>query len=84
MLGESHPQLLTKHLTTRKTTQKRTGDKGMTEEKKPSGIVHECLKCRARVTSEELARIPETKCPNCGFRVLRKVRPPIVKRLKAR
>lgn len=56
----------------------------MTEEKKPSGIVYECLKCGARVTSEELARIPEIKCPNCGFRVLRKVRPPIVKRLKAR
>mgnify|MGYP001038279711 CR=1 FL=1 len=56
----------------------------MAEEKKPSGVMYECLKCEAKVTAEELARIPEVKCPNCGFRVLRKLRPPIVKRLKAR
>jgi len=56
----------------------------MTEEKKPSGIVYECLKCGAKVTSEELSRIQEIKCPSCGFRVLRKIRPPVVRRLKAR
>ncbi len=27
---------------------------------------------------------PEIKCPFCGYRVLRKIRPPVVKRVKAR
>jgi len=57
----------------------------VTEEKRgPRGIVYECLKCGARVTAEELSMVPEIKCPICGYRVLRKIRPPIVKKLKAR
>ncbi|MEM2843197.1 MAG: DNA-directed RNA polymerase subunit P [Candidatus Bathyarchaeia archaeon] len=48
------------------------------------GIVYECLKCRANVTSEQLSMIPEVKCPYCGYRVLKKVRPPIVKNVKAK
>jgi len=31
-----------------------------------------------------LAMTPEIKCPFCGYRILRKVRPPIVKHVKAR
>jgi len=48
------------------------------------GIIYECLKCRAKVTAEQLFIIPEIKCPYCGYRILKKVRPPIVKNVKAR
>jgi len=58
----------------------------MSEEKKESisGILYECINCSYRVTSEELATTPEIKCPSCGYRILKKVRPPIVKHVKAR
>ncbi len=58
----------------------------MSEEPKHelTGIVYQCLSCGSRVTSEELTLIPEIKCPFCGYRILKKVRPPIVKNIKAR
>ncbi len=46
------------------------------------GVVYECLRCGTRVTAEELSKLPEIKCI-CGYRVLRKARPQIVKQLKA-
>ncbi|MEM3000324.1 MAG: RNA polymerase Rbp10 [Candidatus Bathyarchaeales archaeon] len=50
-----------------------------------TGIVYECLKCGSLVSSEELElRGGETKCTVCGYRILKKVKPPVVKRLKAR
>lgn len=40
-----------------------------------------CYRCGKEViTKEELPK----RCPYCGFRILFKKRPPIVKRLKAR
>ncbi|MEM2123293.1 MAG: DNA-directed RNA polymerase subunit P [Candidatus Bathyarchaeia archaeon] len=48
------------------------------------GISYVCVNCGAKVTSEELELTPEIKCPFCGYRVLKKTRPPIVKRVKAR
>jgi len=58
----------------------------MEEEEKSeiTGIHYECLSCGSKVTLEELALTPEIKCPYCGYRVLKKVRPPIVKRIRAR
>ncbi|MFQ6086107.1 MAG: DNA-directed RNA polymerase subunit P [Candidatus Bathyarchaeia archaeon] len=50
---------------------------------KGGGPIYECLHCGFRTTYEELMRRAEIKCYNCGYHVLRKVRPPIVKRLKA-
>jgi len=63
----------------------------MSEEKRPedetsekaSGIEYECVSCGARVTAEQLAVTPEIKCPICGYRILKKVRPPIVRHVKA-
>jgi DNA-directed RNA polymerase subunit P len=43
-----------------------------------------CVNCSSVVTTEQLQLMLEVKCPNCGYRVLRKTRPPIVKRVKAR
>lgn len=49
-----------------------------------AGITYACVKCGAKVSAEQLTMIPEVKCPYCGYRVLKKIRPPIVKHVKAR
>lgn len=49
-----------------------------------AGITYVCVKCGARVSAEQLTMIPEVKCPYCGYRVLKKIRPPIVKHVKAK
>ena len=45
-------------------------------------VIYKCLRCGNEAMHEELKRLPETKCI-CGFRVFTKVRPPIVKTMKA-
>ena len=45
-------------------------------------VIYYCLRCNTKVSSSELNRLPEIKCI-CGFRVFTKVRPPIVKTVKA-
>jgi len=49
-----------------------------------TGIVYECIRCGAKVPSEELElRGGEIKCTICGYRVLKKVKPQVVKRVRA-
>ena len=45
-------------------------------------VLYPCLRCNIKVSNSELNRLPEIKCV-CGFRVFTKVRPPIVKTVKA-
>lgn len=45
-------------------------------------IIYECVKCGAIVKSSELEL--GIRCPYCRYRVLKKIRPPIVKRVFAR
>ena len=45
-------------------------------------VIYSCLRCNTKVSNSELSRLPEIKCI-CGFRVFTKVRPPIVKSVKA-
>ena len=45
-------------------------------------VIYSCLRCGTNVSNTELSRLPEIKCI-CGFRVFTKVRPPIVKTIKA-
>ncbi len=45
-------------------------------------VNYSCLRCGTVVTNAELSRLPEIKCI-CGFRVFTKVRPPVVKTVKA-
>ncbi len=52
------------------------------EEVKTGAIMYECLRCGTRVSSEDLASLPEIKCI-CGYRVFKKSRPPVVKQLKS-
>lgn len=50
-----------------------------------TGIVYECVRCGAKVSSEELEiRGGEIKCTTCGYRILKKIKPPVVKRIQAR
>jgi len=51
-------------------------------EKISRGLIYECVKCRAEVRTEELElRGGGVKCTICGYRVLKKKRPPVVKRV---
>ena len=45
-------------------------------------VSYSCLRCGTQVSNEELNRLPEIKCI-CGFRVFTKIRPPIIKSIKA-
>ncbi len=46
------------------------------------GLTYECVKCGAKVKTEELElRGGGIKCTFCGYRVLKKKRPPVVKRV---
>ncbi len=45
-------------------------------------VIYSCLRCGTNVSNTELNRLPEIKCI-CGFRVFTKIRPPIVKSIKA-
>ena len=45
-------------------------------------VIYRCLRCATDVSNTELNRLPEIKCI-CGFRVFTKVRPPLVKTIKA-
>ena len=45
-------------------------------------VTYACLRCGTSVSNTELSRLPEIKCI-CGFRVFTKVRPPVVKTVKA-
>ncbi|MDG6963526.1 MAG: DNA-directed RNA polymerase subunit P [Nitrososphaerota archaeon] len=47
-----------------------------------AAAVYECVRCGTKTTQEELARLPEVKCI-CGYRVFKKVRPMVVKQIKA-
>jgi len=46
------------------------------------GVVYECVRCGTKVSADELIQLPEIKCI-CGYRVLKKARPPVVKQVKA-
>ena len=45
-------------------------------------VIYSCLRCGTPASNTELSRLPEIKCI-CGFRVFSKLRPPIVKTVKA-
>lgn len=49
-----------------------------------SGPVYECVRCGRRVGYTDLERYISFRCPYCGYRIFRKSRAPIVKRVKAR
>ena len=48
----------------------------------PGSIIYECERCGTKQSLEELSRFPELKCKNCGYRVLKKVRPHLPKKIE--
>jgi DNA-directed RNA polymerase subunit P len=46
------------------------------------GVTYECVRCGTTQTAEELAGLPEIRCINCGYKILRKLRSPVVKQVK--
>ena len=58
------------------------GSMDSTTESEEFDVIYSCLRCNTKVGNSELNRLPEIKCI-CGFRVFTKVRPPIVKTVKA-
>lgn len=55
------------------------------EKKKATGFTYECIRCGAKVPTNELElRGGEIKCIICGYRVLKKIRPPVVKRVSTK
>jgi len=65
-------------------TQPETAPPTLQVQRNPGGLFYECINCGSKLTADQLAMTPEIKCPYCGYRILRKVRPPIVKHVKAR
>lgn len=53
------------------------------QRKSARAMPYRCSKCRRVFTKEELERLPWVRCPYCDSRVIYKVRPPVVKRIKA-
>ena len=50
-----------------------------------TGIVYECVRCGAKVPSDELElRGGDTKRIICGYRILKKIKPPVVKRIQSK
>ena len=56
----------------------------MAEKQSLGKIVYKCVQCGGEITSEQLSIMLSIKCPNCGYRVLKKMRPTIVRQVKAR
>ncbi len=48
------------------------------------GPIYECVRCGRRVPHNDLQRYISFRCPYCGYRIFKKVRAPVVKRVKAR
>ncbi|RLF12288.1 MAG: DNA-directed RNA polymerase subunit P [Thermoprotei archaeon] len=44
---------------------------------------YRCGRCGRTFTLEELQRLPWVRCPYCDSRIIYKIRPPVVKKIKA-
>jgi DNA-directed RNA polymerase subunit P len=61
-----------------------SSDEEQINEVSREGPIYECVRCGRRVPHTDLQRYISFRCPYCGYRIFRKVRTPIVKRVKAR
>ncbi|MBS7611177.1 DNA-directed RNA polymerase subunit P [Candidatus Bathyarchaeota archaeon] len=46
-------------------------------------ILYKCFKCGALIPYGRLKVSPDLKCPECGCKILTKIRPSVVKKIKA-
>ena len=54
------------------------------QKEQSEGPIYECVQCGRQVNFIDLEKYISFRCPYCGYRIFRKVRAPIVKRVKAR
>lgn len=47
-----------------------------------AGQVYECVRCGEKIQGEEFAMRNRIACPHCGYRIIKKIRPPVVKRIR--
>jgi DNA-directed RNA polymerase subunit RPC12/RpoP len=57
------------------------GEEEKTQGKAFGAVVYECVRCGTKQSWEELSALPDIRCINCGYIVLKKVRPPVVKHI---
>jgi len=57
--------------------------RGLDEFENMRGIKYQCVRCHTIFDGDKIADRNELKCPECSFKVIRKIKPPIAKRLKA-
>ena len=55
----------------------------MSELENMKGITYECCRCGQTFDGSQVADRGEIKCPHCSYKVLKKVKSPIVRRIKA-
>jgi DNA-directed RNA polymerase subunit RPC12/RpoP len=47
-------------------------------------VEYECLRCHARFKGKEMLFRDKLACPECGYKIIKKIRSPIVKRVHAK
>ena len=47
-------------------------------------MIYICGRCKKEISYEDLKVLPGVKCPYCGYRILYKSRPPVIKKILAR
>jgi DNA-directed RNA polymerase subunit P len=47
------------------------------------GVLYECVRCGLVFDGEQIAERGSLKCPDCGYHIIKKVKPPVVKRVNA-
>ena len=55
----------------------------MSELENMRSIIYECCRCGKTFDGGQVADRGEIKCPECSYKVIKKVRTPIVRRVKA-
>ena len=47
-------------------------------------VEYECLRCHARFKGKEILFRDKLACPECGYKIIKKTRSPIVKRVNTK
>jgi len=51
----------------------------LTEKPSESKILYQCVRCKRVFEREKISRVAETRCPLCGYNVIRKAKSPMAK-----
>ena len=54
----------------------------MRETDQEGKIIYQCVKCGGKFEKERLRKVADTRCPVCGYNVMRKAKPQVAKLIK--